>query len=133
VHSDRVSGPELLELAAEFQHIVDVAADEILEDLIAVETAAALADLEEPRPDSRTWGQNPDGVRVRPRRRLYDFVAWERLLNFSVVAVSLRKQLVKKRPERQVERDQDSADDSVEILAHCRAPPRHRRQSPTAL
>jgi hypothetical protein len=31
MHSDRVSGVKLLELAAEFQHIVDVAANEVLE------------------------------------------------------------------------------------------------------
>jgi hypothetical protein len=51
VHPDPVSRAQLLELAAKFQHVVDVAPGEILEDLVAEETTASLADLHEPRPD----------------------------------------------------------------------------------
>jgi hypothetical protein len=52
MHPNFLSGVQLLQLAAQFQHVVDVAAGKVLEDLIAEETTAALTDLHEPRPDA---------------------------------------------------------------------------------
>ena len=114
MHPNFLSGVQLLQLAAQFQHVVDVAAGKVLEDLMAEETTAALTDLHEPRPDGGARRQYRDGVRVRPRRRLHDFIARQPVFNLVPGRIPSCAPAMKKRSGREVESNQESTHESVE-------------------
>lgn len=69
-----VAHPELLQLRADLHHVVDLAADEVLEPLVGVETAAPLAKLDEPRPHGRAGRVDRDRVAVGPLRLRHELV-----------------------------------------------------------
>jgi hypothetical protein len=53
VHDDRVPDAELLRLRADLHYFVGLAADDVLESLLSVETAASLAELDQPDPTAK--------------------------------------------------------------------------------
>ena len=102
VHADDVPLAQLLELGAELRHVVDVAPDQVLEPLVAVEPTAPLADLHEPRPHALARRVDGDRARVAPVRARHEIVAGERPVQLGVGRAPAAAPPVQERTERDV-------------------------------
>jgi hypothetical protein len=74
--ADQVPGNQLLEVAQDPVGAVDVAAQQVLEAVEAVEATAPLTDLDQPRPHLLRWRSDGDGSGVAQPWCCHELVTW---------------------------------------------------------
>jgi len=81
---DAISSLQVLELGQDAIGVVNVTANQVFEPFVAVESAAPLTDLRQPRPDLIGWRADRDGLSIRPFGSGYQVIAGQRPVNLVV-------------------------------------------------